>query len=195
MERPFHCGAAAGCCQGVGEDGTGRRLATTRAMTKQETAAAQAHAVDILIEQHNKALDLLKQLEATDDGREKRRLAQETFVAIEVHAKLEEELFYPSLRRRSDDKEFEKMLAESLEEHHVAFLLVEELKAMSTTDTRYDAKFKVLREAVEHHAKEQEEDTFPDAREQLGGDGMKLGAKMMARVMELTPPEHRSEAA
>src|SRR5688500_12778101 len=163
-------------------------------MSNTPNAAAQAHAVDILIADHNKVLDLLKRFEATDDGREKRSLAKEIFTEIEVHAKLEEELFYPSLRRRSDDKEFEKMLAESIEEHHVASVLVEELKPMSTTDARYEAKFKVLREAVEHHAEEQERDTFPDARKTLGEDGMTLGKKMMARKMELTPPEHRKAA-
>ena len=162
-------------------------------MPQNQNAAAK-HAVDILNEDHQKVLRLLEQVEATEDGREKRRLAQDIFVEIEVHAKLEEEIFYPALLRRTEDKELEKLLHESTEEHHVASLLVNELKPMSTTDPRYDAKFKVLMEAVEHHTKEQIEDTFPDVRKTLGEDGMDLGAKMMARKEELLPPSHRKAA-
>ena len=167
----------------------------TVGMSKQDMAAAAVHAVDLLKEQHDKAMALLKKMEATEDGREKRRLAEEAFAAIEVHAKMEEEVFYPAMRRRTDSKELEKLLAESLEEHHVASVLVAELKPMSTTNSRYEAKLKVLREAVKHHAEEQVEETFPEIRRELGEDGMTLGAKMMERSMELTPPEYRAKAA
>ena len=162
---------------------------------KDMKAAEPVHPVDMLMEDHDKVQKLLKQQESTEDGREKRRLAQIIVREIEVHAKLEEELFYPALRRRSDTEEFTQLLHESIEEHHVATLLVEELKAMSTTDERYDAKFKVLGEAVEHHREEQIEKTFPHARRLLKPDAEELGKKMMKRKMELMPPEHREKAA
>ena len=164
-------------------------------MKQTKSAAAAEHAVDILKKDHDKVKALLKRFEGTDDGHKKRALAQEIFTEVEVHAKLEEELFYPALRRRSDTEEFTQLLHESIEEHHVASVLVHELKAMATTDERYDAKFKVLREAVEHHADEQEEQTFPTGRRVLGEEGMELGAKMMERKQELMPPEHRTKAA
>src|SRR5687767_11005929 len=118
-------------------------------MKPMKSAAATVHAVDILKQDHDKVKALLERFESTDDVREK----------------LEEEVFYPALKRRADTEEFKQLLHESIEEHHVAGMLVRELKPMSTTDERYDAKFKVLREAVEHHAEEQEEKTFPTARQ------------------------------
>src|SRR5688500_6488783 len=130
-------------------------------MKPMKSAAATVHAVDILKQDHDKVKALLERFESTDDGREKRSLAQDVFLEVEVHEKLEEEVFYPALKRRADTEEFKQLLHESIEEHHVAGMLVRELKPMSTTDERYDAKFKVLREAVEHHAEEQEEKTFP----------------------------------
>ena len=159
-----------------------------------KSAATEEHAVDILKKDHDKVKALLKRFESTDDGHEKRSLAGDVFREIEVHDKLEEEIFYPALRRRADTEELKQLLHESIEEHHVATVLVQELKPMSTTDERYDAKFKVLREAVEHHAEEQEEKTFPAARRVLGEDGTKLGAKMMERKQELLPAAHRKAA-
>ena len=161
-------------------------------MKASKSAAAAHHAADILKQDHDTVLALLKRLKETDNGREKRTLAQEIYVQIEVHAKLEEELFYPSLRRRSESEQLTQLLHESIEEHHVASVLVQELKAMSTTDERYDAKFKVLKEAVRHHAEEQVKETFPRVKRLLDEAGTELGAKMMTRKQELLPPEHRT---
>ena len=158
-------------------------------------SAAATHAADILKGDHDKVRALLRRQESTENGREKRSLAQDIYLQIEVHAKLEEEVFYPALRRRSDSEELTQLLHESIEEHHVASVVVNELKAMSTTDERYDAKFKVLREAVKHHSEEQEKETFPKVRRLLAEDGLELGKKMMKRKMELLPPEHRDKAA
>ena len=164
-------------------------------MNVRKTAAAAQHPADILDTEHTTVMALFKRLEGTDNGREKRALAQEIFVLMEVHTKLEEEVFYPSMKRRSDGEELTQLLHEGVEEHHMANGLVQELKAMSTTDERYEAKFKVLREAVKHHMEEQRKKTFPRAKRALGEAGTELGAKMMKRREELLPPEHRTKKA
>ena len=53
----------------------------------------------------------------------------------EVHAKLEESVIYPAIRNEIDD---EKVMDEALEEHHVAHVLLNELKRMKGND-RYEA--------------------------------------------------------
>ena len=57
-----------------------------------------------------------------------------------MHAKLEESVIYPAIRNEIDD---DKVMDEALEEHHVAHVLLNELKRMKGND-RYEAKFKVL---------------------------------------------------
>ena len=149
------------------------------------------NAVDLLIADHEKVRGLFREFEGAKDGHEQRRIAEEVFLELELHTKVEEEFFYPSLRRRTKDEEMRKLLDESVEEHHVVDTLIAELKVMSTTDKAYEAKFTVLTENVEHHAKEEEEDMLPDARETLGDSADELGAKMEARKKELLPHNKR----
>ena len=156
---------------------------------------APINAVDLLIEDHEKVRKLFKDFEKAKDGHEQRRIAEEVFLELELHTKVEEEFFYPALRRKAATEELRKLLDESLEEHHVVDVLINEMKAMSTTDRRYEAKFTVLQENVEHHADEEERDMLPDARKRLGEEfGNELGAKMQARKDELLPPQRKDRA-
>ncbi len=132
----------------------------------------------MLQKDHQKVKDLFEQFEQADDARTKRRIMTETIQELEVHAKLEETLVYPAIRRELDD---EKVMDEALEEHHVAHVLLNELKRMkgSTTD-RYEAKFKVLGESIKHHVKEEEGTMFPKA-EKVDLDWEALAEKAMTR--------------
>ena len=69
---------------------------------------------------------------------------------------------------------------EALEEHHVAHILINELKRMSPSDDRYEAKFTVLGESIKHHVKEEEETMFPKA-ENADIDWDELNQKAMER--------------
>ena len=79
---------------------------------------------------------------------------------LEDHATLEEQLIYPAIREEIDA---EDIMDEALEEHHVAHTLINELKRMSPSEDRYDAKFTVLGENIKHHVKEEENSMFPEA--------------------------------
>jgi hypothetical protein len=149
------------------------------------------NAIDLLIADHDRVRALFRRYEGAKHGRERRAIAEEVFLELELHTKVEEELFYPALRRKAKDEETRKLLDESLEEHHVADTLIAEMKAMSTSDDRYDAKFTVLTENVEHHAEEEEQEMLPDARKTLGAEADELGQKMEARKAELLPPNKR----
>lgn len=94
-----------------------------------------------------------------------------------MHTQLEEEVFYPAVRAVAD-QEGEELVEESLEEHHVVDVLIEELKRMSPEDERYDAKMTVLCENVEHHIQEEEEEMLPDALRKLRGQVEALGQEM-----------------
>jgi hypothetical protein len=149
------------------------------------------NAIDLLIADHDRVRALFRHYKRAKHGREKRAVAEEVFLELELHTKVEEELFYPALRRRAKNEETRKLLDESLEEHHVADVLIAEMKAMSTSDDRYEAKFTVLTENVEHHAEEEEREMLPDARKTLGAEAEELGHKMAARKEELRPPDKR----
>lgn len=110
-----------------------------------------------------------------------RRLREE----LAIHAEIEEQLFYPLLRRRVLD--LEEDVLEALEEHHVAKTTLMELQKMSTEDERFEAKLTVLREYVMHHVKEEEENLFPALRKALDKNELEDLGKRLADAKKIAP--------
>jgi hemerythrin-like domain-containing protein len=63
--------------------------------------------------------------------------------------------------------------------------LIEELKGLDPKNERYQAKFTVFMENVEHHIEDEEEELFPEAEEALGDAIERLGTQMKKRKEEL----------
>jgi len=139
----------------------------------------------VLKKDHKKVQGLFDEFEDAEDSRSKTRIIQETLRELEVHAKLEETLIYPAIRKKIDEQE---IMDEALEEHHVAHVLINELKRMKHSDGRYEAKFTVLGESIKHHVKEEEDTMFPEAEkadinwDELGQEAIELKEKLMARM-------------
>jgi hemerythrin superfamily protein len=143
-------------------------------------------AIDMLKADHKKVKELFRQYEAAGDRayQKKKSIAEEVFTEITVHSTLEEELFYPAVKAETD-KQGQALVAESIEEHHVVATLIEELKALDPKDERYDAKFTVLMENVEHHIEEEEDELFPAAEDVLHDAIEDLGVQMKERKDQL----------
>ncbi len=92
---------------------------------------------EMLRKDHAKVKDLFDRFQEENNARTKRTIVQETLRELDVHAKLEETLIYPTIRKHMDD---EDVMDKALEEHHIAHVLINELKRMSPTDERYDAR-------------------------------------------------------
>jgi hemerythrin superfamily protein len=130
--------------------------------------ANHEHAIDaratfitlMLREDHQKLKELFEQFGNTTNNTEKRTIVTAALAALEVHAKLEEELIYPALQEHVHEQ---GLTDEAVAEHHVVHLLIKELKEINPEDERYNAKFTALSERVKHHIKEEEEKIFPQA--------------------------------
>jgi hypothetical protein len=116
---------------------------------------------EMLKADHRQVQDLFTRFEDADK-RTKTSIADEALTALEVHAALEEELVYPALAEVLDDEE---TINEAKEEHHVAKLLIKELRKMDADEEGFATKFKVLGELVGHHIEEEEGEVFPQAQE------------------------------
>jgi hemerythrin superfamily protein len=144
------------------------------------------NAIDMLKADHKKVKKLFREYEAAGKRayQKKKGIADEVFTEITVHSTLEEELFYPAVKEQTDE-DGKDLVAESFEEHHVVAILIEELKALDPKDERYDAKFSVLMENIEHHIEEEEGELFPDAEEVLGNAVERLGTQLKERKEQL----------
>jgi hemerythrin-like domain-containing protein len=76
---------------------------------------------------------------------------------------------------------------EGYQEHHVADLIVKELHGLAKDDERWGAKFKVLKENIEHHIEEEEGQMFRTARGVMSREELQeLGARMRAMKAQRT---------
>ncbi len=145
------------------------------------SASTTPDAIKLLKEDHREVKTWFKQYEKLSDEAEKEALARKICVALTVHAKIEEEIFYPALRKNIDD---EDLLDEAEVEHASAKQLIAEIRSMSPKDHLFDAKVKVLGEYVTHHVQEEEQEMFPEARKSEV-DLTALGEKLSKRKGEL----------
>lgn len=138
-------------------------------------------AIKLLKEDHKKVKDLFDEFEDTDDNEEKKEIALKACAELKVHAKVEEEIFYPAADEELEDEE---LVAEAHEEHHVVKQLIEELEGGDLEPTVFNAKFTVLAENVRHHIKEEEGELFPEVKD-TDIDLEDMGLRLMERKQQL----------
>ena len=120
--------------------------------------------------------------EAKGNTREKRRaLAEKICNELMVHTQIEEEIFYPAIRKPVKD---DLMMNEAEVEHTAAKDLIAQIQGMDVSDPMFDAKVKVLGEYIDHHVKEERAEMFPKARE-TKVDLVKLRDQLQMRKEEL----------
>jgi hemerythrin-like domain-containing protein len=155
---------------------------TQSARTKARDATA------LLKKDHETVRELLKELEKTSSRSTKRRqeLLERIALEVQVHAAIEEELFYPAFRRRGETKNDEKLFFEAAEEHKLVHGALPEIQATDPESELFSARAKVLKDLIEHHAEEEEQELFPRARELMSREELQsLGVQLEERKMEL----------
>jgi iron-sulfur cluster repair protein YtfE (RIC family) len=151
-------------------------------------------AISLLKNDHEEVKKLFKEIEAKKD---QEAVFDQLKEALEVHATIEEEIFYPAVKKARSE-EVKDEVREAYEEHKQVKALLAAIAEISPDDESYSAKIQVLKEDVEHHVNEEEGEMFPDARKYLRGKLEDLGVQMQARKDELETngvPESEKEIA
>ena len=136
------------------------------------------NAFQLLKEDHQKVSGIFQQLEPTTERAEKTRteLFAKLQEELDIHAKIEETIFYPSIKQAAETRE---IVLEGFEEHHIIKMLLKELEALPVDTEQWTAKLKVLQENVEYHVEEEETEMFQKARQVLSEDEInQLGVRM-----------------
>src|ERR1700712_4359117 len=102
--------------------------------------------------------------------------------ALEIHAQLEEEIFYPALRAA---KPTAIALDKSVPEHNSMRESIAKLRMMAPDRPEYDDTVMELMREVIHHVADEETILLPMAEDVLGADLRRLGAQMNARRLHL----------
>lgn len=111
-----------------------------------------------LIKDHNTHRTLLEQLaETSGDSEERRALYSQLKEDVTAHANAEEQSFYAVLIAEQESQEKAR---HSIHEHQEAEHLFSALDEMEFSSTGWLTKFKSLKEELEHHMKEEEDEVF-----------------------------------
>lgn len=110
-----------------------------------------------LEQDHQEMKDMLSQLSDKFDERTFKRFSKE----LVSHARAEEQVLYRAIK---DKEQVHETVLEGYEEHHVADLIMRELKNNQHGTEKWMAKLSVLKENVEHHIEEEEGEMFTKAR-------------------------------
>jgi iron-sulfur cluster repair protein YtfE (RIC family) len=135
----------------------------------------------LLRKQHREVEGLFRKAERATGRDERRRLMEQIADRLELHTRIEEDLFYPAVRAL-DTKKAREMVDEAFEEHHVVKLVLEQLPRVDPEDERFRAKMTVLKELVEHHVEEEETSMFKLADKLDGDERRDLAERMTAMV-------------
>lgn len=151
--------------------------------SKQSQGANGLNAIDLLIDDHDKALKLFEEFDKLTeaDADRKEAIVEQACLDLTIHAQIEEEIFYPAVRAIA---QIEALVDEAQVEHAGARDLIEQLEQMEPGEDLYDARFKVLGENIAHHIKEEQDEMFPMIRRSKL-DLKALGTQMAARKVEL----------
>jgi hypothetical protein len=153
------------------------------------------NALNLLTDQHDEVDALFASLEDAETGPEKKELFTELADKLAAHGKIEEELFYPMVMA----EQTKDLVLESAEEHlQIKRMLADLLELDPTSESdadQFDAKLKVLKEEVEHHAREEEEgELFPKVRSMIDADTLEAcGAEMLGRFLVLLDSDPRKD--
>jgi iron-sulfur cluster repair protein YtfE (RIC family) len=129
------------------------------------------NAIELLKEDHREALELLERLETMEDELDADEAGIEVLPtelfnqlknALTLHTQAEEQVFYPVMREFDETRD---QIAEAIEEHQAVDQLLNEMAELSPEDDEFQEKLEELRENLEHHMEEEEDDLFPKAEE------------------------------
>lgn len=177
-------------------------MPTEKKSAGRSSAPASGDALSLLRDDHATVLDLFEQEKSLSEGSvaKRRELFRTISEELRVHARIEELIFYPALKEKTEKKSEERdEVLEAYEEHVIVKSLIAALEAMEPDDESYKAKMTVLRELVEHHIEDEESDIFEQARalgtkrlEQLGNEMLEMKESELGKSEDEEEPAFKA---
>lgn len=136
---------------------------------------------EVLTAHHDVLRGLLRDLAETTDAQAGRReeLRDRFLREIEIHAQIEDELFYPAV------PDVSPLLARAHAEHRQIDDQVATVMRMDVTDPEFTTEVRMLEKTLRHHTMEEEQRIFPQSHA-LGEERLEqIGAQLRARQQEL----------
>lgn len=157
------------------------------------------NAISMLKADHRRVESLFKQFDGAEDDATQERLAREIVQELTVHAELEEQVFYPAVQAAAPDEI--DLIMEAVLEHGSLKMLIGQLEEIGPGDPLFKPSVKVLKEYVQHHVKEEENEMMPKASragvdlEAIGEEMAKLKQKLLGKANGASRGARRPDSA
>ena len=138
-------------------------------------------ATQLIRRDHKKVDGLFGRFERSKKREAKQRICDLVAHELELHTALEEEIFYPAIKKYVGEEE---TLQEAEQEHQQAKDMISDLKSLNAEEGQFEKKFLDLVEAVRQHVQEEEGELLPKV-EESEMDLLEIGEQMAERKEEL----------
>lgn len=146
-------------------------------------------ALNFLKKQHREVEALFKKVLETKEPTERLSLFKQIDHNLRLHAVIEEEIFYPEVKRRAEKSEERLEVAEAYEEHGLVKITIESLEKLDPGTEQYQAKLVVLSDLVQHHVDEEESTMFKIAHHLFDKPELEeLGSRLEEAAAQATVP-------
>ena len=142
-------------------------------------------AISLLKTDHRKVKNLFARYESAGDFSTKYLIAEQVFPELELHAQLEESVFYPAYEAMTGKNGTQLVADSRLEHEHVRELMIE-LQGIDLDEVEFEVKFHDLMGIVREHVAEEENAMFPEAEQMLAGQLEDLMDHMVELKQQLT---------
>ncbi|MCT7966577.1 hemerythrin domain-containing protein [Laspinema sp. D1] len=117
--------------------------------------------LEILYEDHRKVDTLFMEIENTSDAKKREEFFGQIYKDLTAHAEAEEEVVYPAIRAQLP--KVQHLYNEQAEMKQ----LLESIKSSNGSDASFMTRVKQLKDMVQHHVKEEENDMFNKFRQTM----------------------------
>ena len=166
-----------------------RKTVNARTTTARRSTGrgSRRDAVALLIQDHREVRDLFRRYRKLGAGARKSKgmIVRQIVRELSVHAAVEEELLYPTVR--DEVRGGDRLANEGIDEHRTAKELLLTLDRMDPDDGDFDATMRELMRDVEHHIREEEGEMFPRLRKAMDRETLEGLADMMRAAKKTAP--------
>lgn len=160
------------------------RAQVTHKMFETVKQKKRQDALALLKADHQEATELYRQFFKARSAARKTEIAGQLCLALSVHMRIEEDIFYPALQEAfKDQADGKQLIPEARVEHASLKRLITEVES-APENVEFEARVQVMCEYTRHHVKEEETEVFPKARK-AGLDLTDLGEKLARRRLDL----------
>jgi iron-sulfur cluster repair protein YtfE (RIC family) len=134
---------------------------------------------------------LFSEIENAEDTHKLYDSFNQLYEALNVHTEVEEQVFYPAIRNSID---IENLVDAAQKEHNEAKQMLEDVSSLSPTSAEFKAKIRELKQAIQHHIQEEENEVFSqvlqcmsqEERSQLGSEFEVVKSKLQTEISVAT---------